>query len=429
MGALSSKGQAPFLTYLTIFKSRLGAVNIVLPLASLAYQPVPTLSRRLREKLSHVVEVNLKDAQVHPLFEYLVEKKLIGAGGRKSGRYADVSLTKTGSSWTAIDRSQSPLERLSVFQTDIWLADENIPSTVGVPTAENAEEVLELCFQLSVLSKTKCTWTSAGQLIQGLRMRTPSPSANPMLLGLEVVPVLRQIVEKDGLILRELLRHLMGLTGPVTRDAVALDFAGIAERAQEFAKGLRLPPPVLAEGKEFIGLLKRTTAKRAEASRAPGVLEHRVSPRLEWLTDLGALEKRGVPKNSFSYSSTSDARVLLALLDHAPGTPSWPDDVALGYWRGSQCLGPLRAKVSKLDLNGALRLGYAIMQRSVGPTAIRDVCLAAGVLAPGLSLSAEGFSASLLEWAKKESGITVSGGRYTRKPELIHMAPELLGEG
>ncbi len=429
MGASSYKGQAPFLTYLTVFKSRLGVVNIVLPLTGFAYQPGPTLSRRLKERLSQLVSLRLADPRAAPVFQYLIEKKLVSAGERKTGRYKDFSLSKTSRGWEAIDRCGAALSEVAVFQTDVWLADPAIESTIGVPTSENSDEALELCFQLNLLSKSKSTWTAAGQLTTGLRSLSPQSSDNPMLLGLEVVALLRQVIEEDGLLLRELLQHLRKTAGAITRDGVALHLAPIAESALAAAHALRVPPPVLAEGKKFVALLKRTSANRAAASRAPGVLEHRTSPRLEWLTDFGALTKHGTPKNSFEYSLTPDAVTLLELLDRDASTPHWPDDVALGYWRRSTHWANARSRLSPIDLRTALRHGYRIMQRSVGPTAIREVCLAAGVLAPHLEQSLEEFSAHLVDWAAAEQGITVSGGRYTRRPELIHMTGEVLGEG
>src|SRR5262249_32754995 len=160
--------------------------------------------------------------------------------------------------------------------------------------------ILELCVQLNLMSKSKNTWTSAGQLTVGLRELNPGPPNNPMVLGLEVVALLRQVIDRDGLLVRELLRECADAQ-EIARDRVALSLPDIAARALASAQKLRLAPPVLAEGKKFLALLQKTAAKRASASRAPGVLEHRTSPRLEWLTDFGAFTKRGKPRNSFEY--------------------------------------------------------------------------------------------------------------------------------
>lgn len=428
MGALNFRGQAPFLTYLTVFKSRLGVANIVLPLTGFAYQSAQALSRRLKQRLSQLVTLDVEDEQTTPIFEYLTEKKLVSAKERTTGRYKEFSLIKSKGAWKATDRAGATLSQVAVFQTDLWLADPTVQSTIGVPTVENSDEVLELCFQLGLLSQAKCTLTSAGQLTNGLRNFSLDCSGNPMLLGMEGVVLLRQIIEKDGLLLRELLRELRIEPMPISRDHVARRLVHIVQRALTRAHDMKMPPPVLTEGKKFLALLQKTAASREAASRAPGVLEHRTSPRLEWLTDFGALTKLGMPKNGFEYSVTDDATILLDILDNDASGPEWPDDAALGYWRGSKHWMDLRNKLPPIELQMALRQGYRIMQRSVGPTAIREVCFAAGVIAPNLTLTIEEFGAYLTEWASHEPGITVSGGRYSRKPQLIHIATDVLGK-
>jgi hypothetical protein len=250
-----------------------------------------------------------------------------------------------------------------------------------------------------------------------------------MRLGYEVVVLLRQVIEKDGLIQRELLRTLLGGPNPIERDRVALQLPEIAECALRSARELRLAPPVLAEGKKFLTLVQKTAAGRAKASGAPGVLEHRMAARLEWLTDFGALTKKGRSKNGFEFLVTADAQLLAELLEPDAGASSWADDVALGYWRRSQSLRHLRNQLPPIGLDDALRRGYGIMQRTVGPTSIREVCLAAGVLSPGIDLTLDQIGSRLIGWASEVPGITVSGGRYTRKPELVHMTRDVLAKG
>lgn len=245
-----------------------------------------------------------------------------------------------------------------------------------------------------------------------------------MVLGLEVVALLRQVLDRDGLLLRELLRECVAVRD-VVRDKIALRLPDVATRAMAAAEAAHFAPPVIAEGKKFVRLLHKTAAKRGSASRAPGVLEHRTSPRLEWLTDFGALTKHGRPRNAFEYSVTDDASLLLSLLDDTPQGVRWSDTVALSYWRQASMWSTARATLPHFDLRDALLAGYRVMQRSVGPTSIRDACLVAGVLAPALSLAAEDIEAALIEWASSESRITVSGGRYSRQPELVHISPDL----
>jgi hypothetical protein len=421
--AASNSELAPFLTYLTVFKSRLAVANVVLPLTGTAYVPEQTLSRKLKHRLREAVKLDVADTQNRYVFEYLLEKRLVGGKKREEGRYAGVALFEKGGRWDARD-DNGALSKLTVYLTDLWMADPKVASTIGVPTPDNSDELLELCYQLQLLSKAKNTWTAAGQLVYGLRDRSPQKSDNPFALGVEIAALMRQVLSRDALILVEILRETRE-ERTFTRDAVALKLPDIAARAMDLARGLRLPAPVLAEGKRFLGLLQKTARNRAKASTAPGVLEHRTSPRLEWLVDFGAYAKPGA-RNTFEYSSTGDAAVLLELLEKTGGDRA-SDEVAIGYWRRSTRWSSVWSAFPTMSVQEALVAGYRIMGRSVGPAPIREVCFAAAVLAPRLEETHAQLVEALLEWAAATAGITVSGGRYTRSPELVHMSPDVVG--
>lgn len=422
--AASSSDQAPFLTYLTVFKSRLAVTNIVLPMTGLAYVPEQTLSRKLKQRLSETVELEVSDPRNGFVFEYLVEKRLVGGKERSEGRYTGVSLIEKSGRWEA--RSESaPLSKLEVYLTDVWMADPSLSSTIGVPTPENSGEVLELCYQLQLLSKAKNTWTAAGQLVRGLRDRSPQKSENPLALGVEAAALMRQVLARDALIIVEILRETRDLRA-FTRDELARKLPEIVERAMDAARALKLAAPVLSEGKKFVSLLQKTARNRDKGSTAPGVLEHRTSPRLEWLVDFGAYSKPGA-RNAFEYSPTPDATLLLELLEKASGDHA-SDEIAIGYWRRSMRWSRVWESFPPIDLRKALAAGYRLMERTVGPAPIREVCFAAAVLAPRLKETHAQLSEALLEWAAATSGITVSGGRYKRSPELVHMSTEQLGQ-
>jgi hypothetical protein len=419
----SNSDQAPFLTYLTVFKSRLAVANIVLPMTGLAYVPEQTLTRKLKQRLSEHVELEVADPRNRFVFGYLVEKRLVGGKERAEGRYAGVTLIDKAGRWEA-RADNGALSKIAVYVTDLWLADPEVPSTIGVPTPDNSGEALELCYQLQLLSKAKNTWTAAGQLVRGLRDRSPEKAENPFALGIETAALMRQVLSRDALILVEILRETREQRS-FTRDELALKLPAIAERAMESARRLRLPGPVLAEGKRFVALLQKTARNREKASTAPGVLEHRTSPRLEWLVDLGAYCKPGA-RNASEYSSTSDGAVLFELLESTSGDHA-SDEVAIGYWRRSMRWSRIWESFPAMDLREALVAGYRLMARSVGPAPIREVCFAAAVLAPRLKESHAQMGVALLEWAASTSGITVSGGRYKRSPELVHMSTDLVG--
>jgi hypothetical protein len=427
--ASNSRSDAPFLTYLTVFKSRLGLINFVIPITGLAYMPSATLLRRLKGVIGEQLAVDVGDPKWSYVFDYLVEKKLIGTSSRLRGRYTDFSLAKAGGGWIATGKNGEQAKSVSVFRVDVFMADPTLPSTVGVPTVENSDEALELCFQLNLLSRLKCTWTAAGQLIDGLRKRTPTATENPLRLGLEGIALLRQVLEVDGLIICEILRYITSQSSPLRRDSVALHLPDIVRNALAVAKTLRLAPPVLTAGKRFLDQVVTTAGDRASASTAPGVLEHRTSPRLEWLCDFGVLSKHSRPRNAFEYDVTTDALLLLKILDETSHGIHWADEAALKFWRDSSYWKPIREQLSPVALRPALLAGYRVMKRSVGPASIRDTCFAALSMAPTLSLGLDEAISAVVDWATSESHITLSGGRYTRSPELLHIGEPLLASG
>jgi len=304
----------PFLTYLTVFKSRLGLANIVLNNTGFAHQSSQTVGRKLRQLFDEKRDLQLGDPTNSWVLQYLTDKKLIGAETRSRGRYANYTLQSQGTNRIAITKRGDKLSTLPVYLTDMWMADPRIPSTIGVPTPDNTDEVLEVAIQLKLISKATNTWTASGQLVDSLRQMIDDAEekANPFLLWFEAPALLRQVLEMDAVLLRELLAFLVGAGGKVTRPQVAEAFGGIVDGAVARTKELRVAPMEMREALAFQSLIREQTQKLQRAkskttgqSRAPGVLEHRVSPRLEWLTDLGYLSKDGLAKNSFEYRCSS----------------------------------------------------------------------------------------------------------------------------
>jgi hypothetical protein len=109
--------------------------------------------------------------------------------------------------------------------------------------------------------------------------------------------------------LRELLRVISG-SQVVKRDELAGTFPDIVHKAVDQCR--RLGVPVDFETIQFLKLVKTTGEKRARQSRAPGVLEHRLSPRLEWLVDFGYLSKEGVCQKRFRVLCSPWGKVTLA---------------------------------------------------------------------------------------------------------------------
>jgi hypothetical protein len=416
----------PFLTYLTIFKSRLGAVNLVLSETSFAHQPHVALERKLRAALDRRSPVAVAEPTNERVFRYLNGKKLLTPNLRRSGRYQRYSLSRTEDGWTVADRSGGPISELPVFETDQWFADPRMRSTIGVPTPDVAGEIVDLAYQLGVLSRAKNTWTAAGQMVLKLRSIGANDSQNPFLLDLEAVAYLRQVIEKDGVLMQEVVRYLHEVGGRVTRDEVAGQFKDIVKRAVEALREGGANPAEQRSAKEFLALIQKTSTKTS--SRGPGVLEHRVSPRLEWLTDLGYLEKTAHPKNAFAYDVTSALGDLLHDLDGLADVADRSAEIAISQWRKNpmwnRCRGAIRSNTER----DAFLKAYSIMRRRIGPAPLREVAFLAGLSCEAFETFSDATDA-LVAFAKATDGVSLAGGRYSRAPENITISPHLLEAG
>lgn len=428
---------APFLTYLTVFKSRLGLANVMLQVTGLVHQPDAAIMRKLRALFDRAEDLDLSDPRNFPVFEYLKEKRLVSRQAGGSGRYSAYgSLELVNGEWQVRNRRGQSISTIRVYVTDLWLANPDVASTIGVPTPDNVRETFEFPFQLGLVSKSTNTWTASGQLTSGLRSRFAkllSDAENPLLLGVEAASLLRQVVAADGRILAELIGSI-GETGAdtVSRDQIAAKFPVIVERAVKAVKELKLSPPVVREAVEFQQTIRATVTRRERlvkrgqsATAGPGLLEHRVSPRLEWLTDLGYLSKEGLPKNAFEYRITDSLPVLLAdLVDHAD-EENWADEVALHQWSANPAWSSLRQQVATRPWPASLREAYDLMRRRIGPAPLREVAFALGLLSIRPLTFARAV-AEIIEFAQTTKGATLSGGRYKRTPENIFLSDSLI---
>jgi len=271
---------------------------------------------------------------------------------------------------------------------------------------------------------------------------TEDGGSNPFVLGPEAIVYLRQVLDLDGIFLCELLRFVQHLADPFVRDDVARKLPEITESAYLRAQGLQVPSKVLSETRKYVLSLRRRTRTGAvrggsaargvptnvqkSASGGPGVLEHRTSARLEWLVDFGVLSKEGGAKNAFTYRKTPALARLLLLLDEALRARDSAGETAIRVLRAEERWQKFRSALPLLSVEQALLQGYRMMHRPVGPASIQEVSFLAGLFEQTQTLSPKDLVAKLIEWSSRERRITLSGGRYTRRPEFVHITPDML---
>ena len=412
-----------FISYTTVFRSRLGATNLVTSHCTTGFSPEEALLRKVRADIGRRVLVDLEDPGSSHILEYLLMKGLVGSSIRKSARYR-VSLAKENDAWIARDSRGARQRQIEVAVVDVAMADPRVPSTIGTPTPDNAGELLDLTYQLGLVSRTKRNLTAAGQAVMSLRdFRT---ATNPFLVEDEAVLFMRQLVASDGLMLKHFVAAIDELESPLQRSKIATDvFPAVVARMYEEVAGGGYRVDTRREVKAFRDHITATAHKATGGSRGPGVLEHRTSPRLEWLCDLRVLRKEGLASNAFSYLSSDDLHTLRRCLWDEPGLASGADEVAVAWWRQSIGFRNERIERSTLDVREALIQGYRLIRRPGGPSAIRDVALLGAIVARDNPAVGE-MATALVEWSQEESRISLSGGRYKREPELVQIRKELV---
>ena len=185
------------------------------------------------------------------------------------------------------------------------------------------------------------------------------------------------------------------------------------------------PVPAIYKAKEFKKLVESTSKRRAGQSGAPGVLEHRVSPRLEWLVDLGCLSKKGLPKNSFTYRVEPPAKLLLDDLDNFVGDPHWAENVAISQWISNPTWDSLRSKIRIDDKTTAFLKAYKLLQRPIGPAPLSDVVFVSVLILASTRNFSE-VEKAIIDFSHETRGVTLSGSRLQRTPQNIDIPDKLL---
>ena len=110
------------------------------------------------------------------------------------------------------------------------------------------------------------------------------------------------------------------------------------------------------------------------------MLEHRLAPRLEWLTDFGYLTKAGLPRNGFEYNVTRTMENLVAGIDdRLKVAPDWADELAIQEWRRVPRWEGYRRDFSVDTPETAYATAYKALKRRIGPAPLREVAFFAGM--------------------------------------------------
>lgn len=333
-------------TGLDEFMLRLGHLKVLLDLLATGSGNRQRLARRLAEELTQLVAV--PPAQMQDVGRYLANKELshvtswegTSKSPRPKARYKHlrVHLSVDGGIERIVDdRSSSPAR---IWFQDLAIADSRTRSKVGAVTTDREQitnksgvsHLIDWAVILGVATK-RLGLTTVGRTLKSLRDKVESDEAhggtrNPYVIGAERVVFLWLLAQVDGDVLIRLLPVLAGSDEIVKSEAMEMMLSLAAAIQDDLNKnrngmsntGLR----VLRSLKEDLGTLMPSRARRSKPS---STVWHRISSRLEALTDVGLLEKtdkQGVPHHfEYYYRPTAALRVACDSLRDAVSIQDW----------------------------------------------------------------------------------------------------------
>ncbi len=326
---------------------RLGHLKVLLDLLATGSGNRQRLARRLAEDLTQLVPVPA--GQLQDVGRYLAEKELSHVsfpdGTSKpphpKARYKHLRVhlgADRGIDRVVDERSSGPVR---IWFQDLAIADTRTRSKVGAVTTDREQvtnksgvsHLIDWAVILGAANK-RLGLTAVGRTLRSLCEKVDSGDAhrgmrNPYIIGAERVVFLWLMTQADGDVLIRLLPVLAGREEIVKADAMQmmLSLAGaVQDELNKNRNGMsNTALRALRSLKEDLGTLM--PSQQARRSKPSSTVWHRISSRLEALTDVGLLEKtdkQGVPRHfEYYYRPTAALRVACDSLQGATSIQDW----------------------------------------------------------------------------------------------------------
>jgi hypothetical protein len=396
-----------FISYTTLFRSRLGIIIPILQIIGSRTHHSENLIRKVKEIFFEKIPVNCKDKDWGLVKVYLTEKGYISKRPQVSGRFKNISYCEDGRKIKLL-KDSFELQEINITRLDRWFSQPYMLSTIGVPTEDNLHEYLEMCLNFRVVNRSFKSLRVGNTIQKILSQASDEKYFEPNISNLKPY-FLKILLESDYFIILALLKKINTSSTEFSRNDIVLEFADIVQDALKICESVVKNQDINRDMKKFFKLIKETKekSKKKENSSGPGVLEHRVTPRLEWLVDLGVLDKTGVKRNSFNYKSTEVLPNLVILLEKVLTDSSKLMEAVL-------CVGEID---STSDGNFEdLISAYRIISGGIGSVSIDDLIMTACI--NSRSAAPRNFRQILME-RKNDKGIRFTGGRFSRKAEFV----------
>jgi len=312
---------------------------------------------------------------------------------------------------------------------DLGIADRRTRSKVGAVTADTREvtnksgvsHLVDWAIILGIANR-RLGLTAAGRALaivcdQGQHLTPGNSETNPYIIGPERLVFGWLLFVSDGDVTARLIRHLGGVKSVSKSDAVELAKALAEEmRLEAVRDSARTSVAATRALREFQQDLGLRSSGRTRSGAPASTLWHRMSSRLESLTDLGFLEKIDEEGRSrhfdYYYRPTKTLMVASEGLRDSTTPVEWA-----GRHLASTLLGALGESAGPWDARREL---FQALLLSIGPT---------GVHIDSFALVA----ASLALMAGKPLSITGSRDRLIKlaidRPEIVRLTRGYSGSG
>ncbi len=416
------------------FMLRLGHLKVLTSILKRTYGNRARISRHLAEGLTQ--QVLVPEDELQDFGEYLAKKKLgvvVDENGKETpphskARYSHlrVSLDAKGGV-AAVSQGQGPLK--AWFQ-DVAIASRHTRSKVGAVTADTREisnksgvsHLVDWAL-IAGIANRRLGLTAVGRALDIVCDRVASQptgfvGANPYVIGPERIALAWMLFMADGDVLARLLIRLAALESLGKAEAMELIvevYNDLRDQANRGDASVTVNSArAVRDFQKDLGL----SSSIARRGKLTSTVWHRISSRLESLTDLGLLEKTDSAGTSrqfdYYYRPTDSLRKAAASLRDASSPTAW---VNTQLAEALTSVGQGAAERASRDVGRELLMALKLSQ---GPTGVHIDSFT--IVAASLA-SMNGASLAFAEARERLTGAAL------KHPEVIRLSRGYTGSG
>ena len=391
--------------YTNVFRSRIAHGNLVARHNDNRQKDLSIIERRIQGRAFRIEDISSDDKSWKSVITYLVDKGFLGKKPKKSGRYKGM-FVREESGELFVYRDDEVMTKIPITLVDAYFSDLRVRSTVGVPTSENLGEAVGASIDFGFCNKRGQNLRLA-DLMLGITSLVGQSEENPYVVDKLDILYFYSIIRSDFFVFLSICQRIRG-ESEFDRNDMIHSFPEVVNGAVGIAERYFPRRSVMRTLKKYSRLMETSLLKFGdEKMRGPGVLEHRLTPRLEFLVDIGFLRKND-KRNSFSYHVEDSCKEFV---ERIHGTENKLDFINV-----------MRAYIFS-RLGGDVPIDFSDIARvynEIGPRvgSISIEHLAIAVLSVHRTADVQSFFDSL--FAKgHEKYVRFTGGRYNRSAEYV----------